>query len=113
MLKSFIKISELTKQKSIPFLVVIFPVFYQLNSNYPFLKAHSMIKNLCDREETKALDLFNSYKGIVDKLLWVKNTMPINTHPNAKAHQIAALAIFREITRNPYFKIKNNSKYNK
>jgi len=105
--KSFNGICKLTREKDIPLLVVIFPYFYQLNKNYPFLKAHSMVKSLCEENGIKVLDLFDFYKGISDKSLWVKASLPVNTHPNAKAHQIAASAIFKEISNDSYFKIKN------
>ena len=109
---SFNKICILTKEKDIPLLVVIFPYFYQLNENYPFSRAHSQIKELCGKNGVKVLDLFDSYMGIPDKSLWVKTTLPINTHPNAKAHQIAASEIFNEISKDPYFRINNYLKLN-
>ena len=105
---SFDEICKTTKERDIPTLVVIFPYFYQLNKNYPFSKAHLMVRRLCDKDNVKVLDLFSFYEGIPDKSLWVKTTIPVNTHPNAKAHRIAAEKIFKEIIKNPYFKI---SKY--
>jgi len=102
---SFSGISELTRERNIPLLVVIFPSLYQLNDNYPFFKAHSMVKKLSEEKGVEALDLFNCYKGISDKSLWVKTSMPANTHPNAKAHQMAAIEIFRKIEKDPYFRI--------
>jgi len=103
--KSFNNICKLTKENDIPLLVIIFPYFYQLNENYPFFKAHSMVKDLCVENNVRVLDLLGFYKGMPDKSLWVKTTIPANTHPNAKAHRIAAAEIFKEIVKSHYFKI--------
>ncbi len=103
--KSFDGICKLTEEKNIPLLVVIFPCFYQLNKDYPFFKAHLQLRELCNENGVKALDLFDFYKGIPDKSLWAKTTIPNDTHPNSKAHQIAASAIFNEVIKNPYFRI--------
>lgn len=102
---SFDEICKTTREKDIPTLVVIFPYFYQLNKNYPFSKAHSMVKELCEKNNVKVLDLFSFYKGMPDKSLWVKTTIPANAHPNAKAHRMAATEIFKEIIKNPYFRV--------
>ena len=106
--KSFNGICELSMKNKIPLLVVIFPYFHQLNENYPFYKAHSMVKELCDKNRVKVLDLFYSYKGISSKSFWVKTTLPTNTHPNAKAHQIAGMRIFKTIINDSYFKVKSH-----
>ena len=106
--KSFNGICELSRENKIPLLVVIFPYFHQLDEKYPFHQAHSMVKELCDKNRVKSLDLFYFYKGIPSKSLWVKTSLPTNTHPNAKAHQIAGMRIFKTIINDSYFKVKSH-----
>lgn len=68
--------------------VLLFPIFFQLNDNYPFTDIHKLIE-----EETMSAgagsarftDLFDLFKGMEDTDLWVH---PTDQHPNEIAHDM-------------------------
>lgn len=74
--------------------VVIFPVLWGLDSNYPFENEHREIRQSLAERGIKALDLLDSLRGRECSSLWVH---PTDQHPNALVQEIAASALARWI----------------
>lgn len=92
---SFAIIEEMkktTEAKGGKFLVMIFPLFYNIEKNYPFENVHYYLQSELKKRKIDSLDLFPFYKGIKDSELWVH---PIDQHPNDYAHGIAAHALWK------------------
>lgn len=88
------KMKSESEKKGAKFIVAIFPLFYNTQSNYPFISAHESLNREFAKHSIKTIDLLGSYKGIKDSLLWVH---PTDQHPNDYAHEIAAKKILGEI----------------
>ena len=91
--KSMNKIKAICAKHNLPVSSVIFPLFgYSLDSKYPFLQIHELIKNKLSELNIPVLDLFNSFKGASAERLTV---LPgEDFHPNEIAHRIAAEEIY-------------------
>jgi hypothetical protein len=76
---------------------VLFPALYglgQKRANYPFEYMNDRIRMIYTVEQTPYLDLLPAFLTIRDpRTLWVS---PFDAHPNAKANQLAALAILNK-----------------
>jgi len=79
------------------FLVVIFPIFYSLESDYPFENVHRVMTELLDQLNINNIDLQFAYRHHKTESLWVH---PVDQHPNELAHQIAADEIVKWIRGN-------------
>ncbi len=98
--QTFIEIEKMklaAKKKNVPFLIMIFPLFYQTQNNYPFKKIHKFLAKELEKRQIKVLDLFPFYQGIKDQDLWVHLT---DQHPNKYAHEVAAEALNEWIKKN-------------
>src|SRR3989344_96578 len=95
--KSLKEIAALGKIKNFQVLVVIFPFFANLDDSYLWSDAHLQIESFCKSQDIQVVDLLPYFKGYRPSTLWVSL---IDSHPNTKAHQIAAEAIYEEIVRN-------------
>jgi hypothetical protein len=69
------------------FIVVIFPIFWQLDANYPFAAIHKQIVDACKSAGCECIDLLDIYRGHKAESLWVH---PTDQHPNEIAHRMAA-----------------------
>lgn len=78
-------------ERGVKLLVVVFPFFYHLDRDYPFAPIHERMDASCEKEGIPVLDLLPYYRGFRGPELWVH---PMDQHPNRKAHEIAARAIF-------------------
>ncbi len=74
----------------IKLLIVAFPFFYHLNSQYPFQPIHDRLREYCDGAGVSFIDLRDHYRNYSGPELWVH---PTDQHPNEAAHRIAAEAI--------------------
>lgn len=90
------KVASIAKQHSIPIVLAIYPELIKLD-DYPFKEAHQKVKGVGDVWGFHALDLFPAFEGKDRMSLWVS---PYDGHPNAKAHEIIAAAIFDYLVRN-------------
>ena len=79
-----------SERRRFRFVVVVFPVFWGLDGNYPFEDIHNLIASLCRDEGLEHLDLLNTYRGLSASSLWVH---PTDHHPNELAHALAATRI--------------------
>ena len=69
------------------FAVVLYPVLFRLDEDYPFLEVHRTIERFCASVGIPFLDLLGAFAGKKDSSLWVHRT---DQHPNEEAHGIAA-----------------------
>lgn len=81
---------QLQAQSGKRFLVVIFPLFVDTDSNYPFADLHRIVAERLKAMNVDYLDLLPVYQKYRAKDLWVH---PLDRHPNEIAHRIAADAI--------------------
>ncbi len=72
--------------------VVLFPLFFSLNDNYPFREIHKMLADVCSDGNIDFLDLFPYYEGLDARTLTITS---FDSHPNEVAHEIAAKAIYQ------------------
>lgn len=98
-------INNVCKNRGIKLLVVVFPFFYELHTNYPFQVIHNHLRNFCEATGIPILDLLPSYKKFNGPELWVH---PIDQHPNEIAHETAAKAIFNYLMGEGSFLLKDH-----
>lgn len=82
----------LARREGFALAVVIFPLLWQLDDDYPFAEAHARVAVAAERLGIPVLDLFDAFRGRDGPSLWVH---PTNQHPNEEAHAIAAEALGR------------------
>lgn len=76
-------------------LVVIWPILVDLNGQYPHGSKHDLVARTCEHLGIPALDLLPTFTGLEASTLWAN---PQDHHPNARAHRLAAGAIFETLT---------------
>ncbi len=84
------KIKEQCDRRSLPLLIVLFPVLYSLNDDYPLADIHARLAEEAQRLDVMFLDLLPLFKEHQAADLWVH---PTDQHPNEIAQKIAAQAI--------------------
>jgi lysophospholipase L1-like esterase len=83
--ESLLQIVELCQQKEIPCYVLLFPVLYELNSNYPLKDVHDQIAQLLAGSHATFIDLLPHLQGKKAASLWVH---PSDHHPNELVHAL-------------------------
>ena len=84
------------RQRGIPLVVVIFPLFGNpLDDSYPFASIHAKVASAAGESGAKVVDLLPAYRGLKWELLVVNGAD--DEHPNEIAHRIAAGAILRAL----------------
>ena len=86
------KIVELTKEKNVPIVAAVFPLFgYPVNDQYPFYPLHQKVSKLLEKLNVTHIDITESYRDLpIDRL----QVMPgADRHPNEIGHRIAAEAM--------------------
>lgn len=90
--KSLERITSLCREKGVPFVVVLFPMFANpLDQRYPFASIHEKMAATCRSVGATFVDLLPYYLGMDWHLLVVEGAR--DEHPNELAHRIAAQAI--------------------
>ena len=77
------------------FIVVVFPVLWDLDGKYPFEDIHAQIAEACREAGCEFVDLLTVYRGRQAQDLWVH---PTDQHPNEITHKLAAEAIAKRLT---------------
>jgi hypothetical protein len=90
------KIIKHCADRHVPCYVLLFPVLYQLDDQYPFLAIHEQIRAEVTDTSALFIDLFPRLKGQRAEDLWVH---PSDHHPNEKVHRIAAEALCEELLK--------------
>jgi hypothetical protein len=78
------------------FLVVVFPMFIDLERGYPLQAVHDAIVKRLAAMGVEHLDLSPIYRGRASSTLWVH---PVDRHPNDLAHDLAAKEIVERLRR--------------
>lgn len=90
--RSIERISRLCRERRIPFVVAIFPLFANpLDERYPFASIHEKVSALCRKTGVSFVDLLPYYRGMDWRLLVVEGAR--DEHPNELAQRIAAQAL--------------------
>ncbi len=84
--------AALARRHGFALVVVIFPILWQLDADYPFAEAHNRVRASAERLGLPVLDLLDAFRGRDGEALWVH---PSNQHPNEQGHAIAAEALLR------------------
>lgn len=95
--KSLQKLMDICEENKIRCYIVLFPVLYELNDNYPFKDIHTLIINEVNARRCPSIhfiDLLPYLKGENYQSLWVH---PIDQHPNDIVHEIVAQALAASI----------------
>ena len=84
------------REKGIPFVVMIFPLFGQaLDESYPFTGIHALIAHAAGEAGARVVDLLPFYRGLRSDVLVVDGAD--DEHPNEIGHRIAAGALVRAL----------------
>lgn len=97
------EMASVARQNGLPIVIAVYPEIVDFN-DYPFKDVHSKILNIAGSLGFHTIDLFPSFEGLEAKSLMAT---PYDGHPNAKAHAIAAKAIFEYLIKEglvPYHK---------
>ncbi len=89
----FREISEISKEKGMKVLVVVFPMIYNLQ-NYSYTEADNFVKGAADENDFYFLDLLDTYKKYKESELVLSR---FDAHPNEFAHKLAADAIYEKL----------------
>jgi hypothetical protein len=90
--KSITRVAALCRDKGVPFIVVIFPLFANsLDEHYPFASVHEKVGAVARSAGATLVDLLPYYSGMDWRLLVVEGAR--DEHPNELAHRIAAQAL--------------------
>lgn len=81
------------------FLVVIFPLFIDVDGDYPFEDVHELLHEKLTQLNVDHLDLLPAYRQYETESLWVH---PLDRHPNEIAHRIAAEEISKYLLEKGY-----------
>jgi hypothetical protein len=93
------QLSAIGRYTDTPVAMAIYPDMVRLSS-YPFVAAHQKVKSKAESYGIPTLDLYPYFKGKNERDLIAT---PFDAHPNAKAHAIAAQAIFGYLNSNNFF----------
>ncbi len=85
-----------SKKDGFRFVVVLFPVFWNLDGDYPFDDLHTRIAAACQEAGCEFVDLLPVFQGRKSESLWVH---PTDQHPNEIAHDLAARRIAEMLLR--------------
>lgn len=78
------------------FVVVLFPMFWELDGAYPFDDLHARIAAACQEAGCEFVDLLPVFRGRKSESLWVH---PTDQHPNEIAQALAARRMFDVLLR--------------
>lgn len=81
-------------QSGVRFVVVVFPVLWGLDGDYPLRPEHEMVAQACRAAGAEHIDLLDVFQGERSESLWVHAT---DQHPNEIAQSRAAEAIANQL----------------
>lgn len=92
--KAFHKILQTCRENDIDPFVIIYPELHVTDEAYPFKRVHELVEEISVAHHAPVADLTPVYRGEIPESLWVA---PDDAHPNARAHQMAADAIYEHL----------------
>jgi hypothetical protein len=93
---NLLKIKRRSEALGARFALVIFPVLFKLDGDYPLRGVCDCLERFCGENEIPVLSLLPAYTGKSAESLWVS---VYNQHPNPEGHRIAADAIYPFIVK--------------
>jgi hypothetical protein len=94
--KAMRHIGALCKERGVPFVVAIFPLFGNpLDERYPFPEVHQKVARVAADAGARVVDLLPEYRGLRWEILVVNGAD--DEHPNEIAHRIAAGALLKAV----------------
>lgn len=93
---ALLEIKRLSAQAAAGLLLAIWPMFEELDGDYPFGDEHAQVARFCAENGIDVLDLLPSFRGRKPAALWVAHD---DHHPNAAAQLVAATALFEALGR--------------
>jgi hypothetical protein len=94
---SLLRIAAECKKRNITLVVAVFPILIRLKGKYIFDKEMQTIENFLKANKIICLNMLPDFLGKKSKSLW---TLPHDTHPNERGHQIAAESIYKFLNKN-------------
>ncbi|MCP4908072.1 MAG: hypothetical protein GY910_24130 [bacterium] len=88
--KNLLHLRDLARAQGSDFVLVIFPVLYGLQGDYPLAGVVAEIESFARSNDIAVFSLLPDFQGKNEEELWVSTT---DQHPNERAHGIAAQAI--------------------
>ena len=86
-----LQIRDLATAEELDFHIVIFPVLYDLNNDYPFAEIDEEIIRFANDNQIPVYPLTDGFMGHNAVDLWVSSS---DQHPNEAGHQIAADTLY-------------------
>jgi hypothetical protein len=94
--KALRAMSGLCRERGIPLVVAIFPLFGNpLDEDYPFTAIHAEVARAATAAGARVVDLLPAYRGLRWELLVVNGAA--DEHPNEIAHRIAADTLLKAL----------------
>ena len=91
------QLADMTAQDGARLLVALLPELHQIESSYPFVREHQIIKDALSRKGVPAVELIDALRGHgPESSLWVT---PQDPHPNGKANDLIASHLLRSVLR--------------
>lgn len=94
MRKDFDRVAEFYRRRGVPIVFFIYPLFVDLDENYPFEPAHRTVAASARAAGMDVVDTLPRYLGQDASALWVS---PQNHHPNARGQKIAADTVAKHV----------------
>ncbi len=83
-----------TGEKGVALLVVVWPVFVELDADYPYAAKHHLLVEACEKLGVPVLDLLPAFRGIDATTLWASRD---DHHPNPIAQQRVAEVVLENL----------------
>ena len=94
------RLSEQVESDGGTLIVIVLPLLYDFKQ-YPFTEIHQKLKRLGQEQGIHVLDLLPTFKAHTASTLWVHS---VDHHPNERAHEMIADALFTYLTDNDLIK---------
>ena len=88
--ENLLSIRDETRERGAEFVLVIFPVLFELGDDYPLQAVVDEIERFGASNQIPTLSLLPAFRGEDASALWIS---PLDQHPNERGHAIAAQAI--------------------
>lgn len=88
--RALAEMAELSREREFRFGVVLFPVLAQLDGDHGLTDLYALVEEHCRGLGVPYRCLLDAFRGRDALSLWIS---PVNAHPNARGHAIAAGAV--------------------
>ena len=100
--KSLLELNRLCRENDVVLRILLIPELHSPAENYPFVKVHTMIKDVAQKNNIRVIEVRHAMKGIDPPRLWVS---PGDANPSALAHRIIAEELFEALSKDiPWLK---------